>query len=85
MPESGRETDRAAMPVAVVVSSDPFPSGSFLTTDAEPDFSASCAAAGPGPVFDREWISGAQEKAQGGGGHVARAVIAGVTQAVIKG
>ena len=73
------------MPVAVVVSSDPFPSGSFLTTDAEPDFSASCAAAGPGPVFDREWISGAQEKAQGGGGHVARAVIAGVTQAVIKG
>jgi poly(3-hydroxybutyrate) depolymerase len=72
------------MPVAVVVSSDPFPSGSFLTIDAEPDFSASCAAAGPGPVFESAGVRGAQEKAQGGGGHIARAVIAGVTEAVIK-
>ena len=55
-----------------------------MTTDAEPDFSASGAAAGPGPVFDSAGVRGAQEQAQGGGFQFAHAVIAGVTEAVTK-
>jgi hypothetical protein len=70
------------MLLAVVVSSDSFPSVSFLTTDADPDFQASCAAVAP--VLAGERISGAYEEAQGRGGQVASTVIEEVPETVIK-
>ena len=67
MPESGRETDRAAMPVAVVVSFNLSVSVSLLTTDADPDFGAPCVAGEAEDVvfsvFTSERVGGAHEEA----------------------
>jgi hypothetical protein len=80
--QSRRKIDSAVMLAAVVVSSYLFPSISFLTTDTDPDFQASCAAVAP--VLTGERISGAHEKAQRSGGQVASTVIEEVPETVIK-
>lgn len=80
--QSRRKIDRAVMLAAVVVSSYLFPSISFLTTDTDPDFQASCAAGGS--VCGGEWVSSTDEEAQWRRSQVAATVVEGITKTVVE-